>query len=512
MDDSELLRQYVHNRSEAAFTELVNRHLDVVFSAACRQVGGDVHRAQDVVQSVFADLARKAPALTVHTALVGWLYTSTHFAAAKVRRNEQRRAKREKEAHAMNELFDSATNHADWERVRPVLDAAMHELKPRDRAAVLLRFFEKRSFADVGRHLGLGENAARMSVERALDKLRGLLARRGITSSSAALSLALTQQAVEAAPAGMATTVASAALGQAALAGSAGVGTVLASFMANTKFMLGVAALAGLLAISTGIITEARGARTRAELAGLAQETAALTARSREIETRLAARAEAKPAGATAVVAPPPVETKRDEYLRAALDDPTSIRLFAQLYRVDARRRYAALYGQLRWTPAQIEQFETILEASTAEDLRSQGGAVVKNGSLTLTPEIAGQLERIRAAFESRVRATFGEAALQQFLAFEHTSVARGVADEVARRVYLTATPLTAGQAGELVRILEVNTPASDPGRTRPSRAVNWDQVLTQAQGVLAPAQLNALRAVRLKAELDAALFPEAKR
>src|SRR5688572_28448393 len=139
MDDSELLRQYVQNRSETAFTELVNRELDMVYSAACRQVGGDVHRARDVAQVMFADLARKAPALTAHTALVGWLYTSTHFAAAKVRRNEQRRAELEKEAHAMNELLGSAANHADWERLRPVLDEAMHELKPRDRAAVLLR-------------------------------------------------------------------------------------------------------------------------------------------------------------------------------------------------------------------------------------------------------------------------------------------------------------------------------------------------------------------------------------
>ena len=416
----------------------------------------------------------------------------------------------------MNELLGSTPDHADWERLRPLLDAAMHELKARDRAAVLLRFFEKRSFADVGRHLGLGENAARMSVERALNKLGGLLARRGITSSSAALSLALTQQAVKAAPAGMAATVASAALGQAALVGSAGVGTVLASFMANTKLTLCVAALAGLLAIGTGIITETRWARMTEELAGLAQETAAVTGRAQEIEARLAARAETEPVGPTAVVAPSPAaqpaETKRDEYLRAALSDPASIRLFAQLHRVDARRRYAALYRQLGWTATQVEQFEMILEASTVDDLRSQGGAEIKDGALTLTLEIASQLERIRAEFENRVRVTFGEAALQQFQAFEHTSPARAVADDVARRVYLSATPLTAGQADELVRILEVNTAASDPGRTLRNREMTWDQVLTQAQDVLAPAQLKALRAVRLKAELDTALFPEAKR
>jgi RNA polymerase sigma factor (sigma-70 family) len=520
MDDSELLRQYVQGGSEAAFTELVNRHLDVVFSAACRQVG-DVHRARDVAQGVFTDLARKAPGLLGHTALVGWLYTSTHFAAAKVRRNEQRRAEREQEAHAMNELLSSPEDQADWERLRPVIDEAMHELKPRDRAAVLLRFFEQRTFAEVGRHLGLGENAARMSVERALEKLGGLLARRGITSSAAALSLALTSQAVAAAPAGLATAVASGALGQAALAGSAGLGTLLATFMANTKLTLGVAALAGLLALGTGIVTETRGARATAELAGVTQETAALTARAQEIEKRLAAQAAAQsaPAAVEVVATPPPAvnsaEAKRDEFMRAVLKDPQSTQLFAQLYRVDARRKYAALYGQLGWTAAQIEQFETIFEASTAEDLRSQGGAEVKGTALTLTPEIAAQLERIRGEFENRLRATFGEATLQQFLMFEHTNATRAVTEDVARRVYLTATPLTAAQADELGRILGANSPASETWSTVPYRAVNWDQVLAQAQGVLAPAQLRALRALRLRAEFDAkrsaVLFPEAK-
>jgi RNA polymerase sigma factor (sigma-70 family) len=516
MDDSELLRQYAQNRSEAAFTELVKRHLDVVFSAACRQVGGDVHRAKDVAQMVFTDLARKAPALTAHTALVGWLYTSTHFTAAKVRRNEQRRSAREKEAHAMNELLGSATDPADWERLRPVLDEAMLALKPRAREAVLLRFFEKRSFSDVGRHLGLGENAARMSVERALDKLRELLARRGITSSSAALSLALTQQAVTAAPTGMATAVTSGALGQAALTGSAGVGTALAHFMANTKLTLSASALAGLLAIGIWGVTETRGARTTANLAGLTQETAALTARSQEIEARLAALAATKPAPAAVVTALPavePAETKSDEYFRVALRDPVSIRLMAQLYRVNAARWYTALYWKLGWTAAQVAQFEAILDASTSEDLHQQAGGQVKGESLTLAPEIAAQLERVRAEFESRLRATFGDAVLQEFLAFERTSASRAVAEEIAGRVYFTATPLTAGQADELVRILGQHA-AVGHSRALPPGAVNWEQVLAQAERVLAPAQLTALRTIRLKAEFEAkraARFPEAK-
>src|SRR5882724_3001944 len=98
MNDSELLKRYAETRSEAAFTELVQRHIDLVYSAAFRQVGGDAHLAQDVTQTVFVDLARKASSLPMPSVLVGWLYTSTRFAAAKMIRTEQRRQAREQEA------------------------------------------------------------------------------------------------------------------------------------------------------------------------------------------------------------------------------------------------------------------------------------------------------------------------------------------------------------------------------------------------------------------------------
>src|SRR5262245_10000541 len=103
MNDSELLKSYADGGSEAAFSELVKRHLDLVFSAALRQVGGDHHLAQDVAQAVFCDLARKAGELSQHKVLAGWLFTSTRFAAAKKVRGEQRRVAREQEAFVMQE-------------------------------------------------------------------------------------------------------------------------------------------------------------------------------------------------------------------------------------------------------------------------------------------------------------------------------------------------------------------------------------------------------------------------
>jgi len=171
--DSELLRQYAVTHSEGAFTELVRRHVNLVYSSALRQVNGDTHLAQDVTQTVFANLARKASALSQREVLTGWLYTSTHFAAAKAVRTERRRNAHEHEAHIMQELTRSPAPDFEWQQLRPVLDEVMHELNDLDRDAVLMRYFESRPLAEIGLRLGLSESAARKRVDRALEKLRG---------------------------------------------------------------------------------------------------------------------------------------------------------------------------------------------------------------------------------------------------------------------------------------------------------------------------------------------------
>ena len=101
VDDTELLRRYATDRSEAAFAELVQRHINSVYRAALRQAGGNIHRAEDVTQTVFTILARKASSLTRHPALIGWLYTTTHFTMSELLRSERRRTNREQRAQAM---------------------------------------------------------------------------------------------------------------------------------------------------------------------------------------------------------------------------------------------------------------------------------------------------------------------------------------------------------------------------------------------------------------------------
>ena len=243
--DPELLRRYLAERSEEAFAELVQRHAGLVYSAALRQVGGDRLLAQDVSQTVFIDLARKAEQLKGREEITSWLYTSTRFAALNAVRETRRRQTREQEAHAMQEIERPTLTDADWEKVRPVLDAAICDLSERDRATVLLRYFEGQPFATMGEKFGIGETSARMRAERSLDKLRLILAQKGITSTAAALGLALSTHAVAAPPAGLAATLAGGAFAHSAVAGT-GAGVLAKGYnvYAINKLSSGLAAAA----------------------------------------------------------------------------------------------------------------------------------------------------------------------------------------------------------------------------------------------------------------------------
>ncbi len=244
IEDSELLRRYVRERSETAFAELVQRKAGLVYSAALRQVGGDTALAQDVSQSVFIDLARKAESLADRPELASWLYTSTRFAALKARRTKQRREIREQEAQTMHEIEQGSLSEADWERVRPLLDEEICDLPEGDRSAVLMRYFEGLPFAEIGARLGIGESSARMRTDRALDKLRLRLAGKGITSTVVALGLALTTQAVSAPPAGLAASLAGGALAHAtAVGGGTGIAVKFFQLFAMNKLKLGLIAL-----------------------------------------------------------------------------------------------------------------------------------------------------------------------------------------------------------------------------------------------------------------------------
>jgi len=279
--DGELLRRYAESASEEAFGELVRRHLDLVYSAALRQLNGDAHLAQDVAQAVFNDLARKAASLTDRAMLAGWLYTSTHYAAAKAVRTEQRRQAREQEAQDMHELLREPGPNHDWESLRPLLDAAMQELGEPDREIILLRYFRNQAYPEIGEATGLSENAARMRAERALDKLRVTLSRQGVISA-AALSTALSVNAVTAAPAGLAATIISGAT----LAGAGATsGAIAAATKALTMTTLQKTLFAGVVAIAlgTGIYGSVQTSQLHRRNEQLQQQQSVLTAQLQEV-------------------------------------------------------------------------------------------------------------------------------------------------------------------------------------------------------------------------------------
>jgi RNA polymerase sigma factor (sigma-70 family) len=150
--DWELLQDYVQTGSEAAFAELVQRHIDWVYSVAVRRVY-EPQLAEDVVQAVFALLARKASSLRPRTALAGWLFRSTCFAGKCCLRAERRRKTRERTASAMMTTGEDQPSEHIWEQLEPHLDQAVAALNSTDRSAVLLRFYQKKSFSEVGRQL-----------------------------------------------------------------------------------------------------------------------------------------------------------------------------------------------------------------------------------------------------------------------------------------------------------------------------------------------------------------------
>jgi RNA polymerase sigma factor (sigma-70 family) len=211
MTDNQLLEAWTARGSDPAFAEMVRRYVDLVYSAALRQVG-DPPLTEDVVQAVFLVLARKAASLRHMATLAGWLYRTTRFTASRAIRAEARRRRHEQEAASMNPTAHvSDSEDPTWAQVAPLLDEAMAALAEADRNAVLLGFFQAKPMGVVGEHLGVTEDAAKKRVSRAVDKLRGFLVRRGVTLSVAALAGALTHRAVQAAPAGLAVTVTAAA-------------------------------------------------------------------------------------------------------------------------------------------------------------------------------------------------------------------------------------------------------------------------------------------------------------
>ena len=243
-DDHELLAQYARGKCETAFAELVERHINLVYSAALR-VTANPHHAQEITQAVFVVLARKAGSLRPGTVLSGWLYQTARLTAANFVRGEIRRQRREQEAYMQSNLTHPDPEPGAWRQIAPLLDEALGRLGETDRNAIVLRFFENKSGPEVAAALKLTDAAAHKRVSRALEKLRRFFRKRGVTLSAAGIASALVSHSIQAAPAGLsAATIALAAAGTAVgtSVGTLAVTTLRLMTWLKLKAAVGVAA------------------------------------------------------------------------------------------------------------------------------------------------------------------------------------------------------------------------------------------------------------------------------
>ncbi len=283
--DLDLLRHFARDHAQDAFAEIVRRHLDLVYSAALRQVRSP-QLAEEIAQSVFTDLARQADRLKPDTLLTAWLHAVTRRTAIDVIRQESRRQLREQiavEMNAMNAAERSAGGSPAWSEIEPWLDQAVAALDETDRAAVLLRYFENKSLREVGAQLGVSDAAAQKRVSRAVEKLREFFANRKITVGAGGLTLLLSANAVQSAPAGLAAAISAAALASTAAVSTSTVIAATKTLAMTTLQKIAVAATVGILA-GGGIYEARQAAQLRDQVQTLQQQQAPLAGQIQELQ------------------------------------------------------------------------------------------------------------------------------------------------------------------------------------------------------------------------------------
>jgi len=539
-EDLELLRRFADRAGEVAFAELVRRHVSLVYFAALRRVDGRTQLAEEVTQSVFARLAVEARRMLARkTVLAGWLYVAAKHTAANALRAEKRRETREQEAMVMQDLLDTRQEEAAWAAIRPEIDSALDALSERDRDAVLLRFFEGRAFGEIGEELRVSEDAARVRVNRALEKLRGLLAKRGVTSTAAALGGLLTGNAAVAAPVGLAASVTGAVLAGGGVVGfaSAGVGGMASAlsasaggaagagvltFMSTTKLIMTVACVVAAVAVGTAVWQNRMMGKVRMEAVLLRQENERLAAAIvlRDTTKQNSERAQGLPVSGTNGLAdqrkpgeekiaeaksPDPKEAADPvkavaERLAPILLDPAYQELSVQVHRTALPMTYGAFYRTLNLTADQINQLERLL----TERKQNQIDLLVASQTQGMSIDDPSLSRLKNIGTEAALHALLGENGYRAFERYEKTLPAREEVERVASGVYYTESPLSLAQGEALAEIIVANTKAGPTrGVVELPGQVSWEAVYADAAKVLSPTQLHAMKIQKEKADMD---------
>lgn len=553
-EDADLLRRYVEEKSEAAFAELVRRRIGLVYAIAWRHTR-NAHTAQDVTQAVFTALARKAPQLVSHQVLVGWLYRSTHFAASDAVRAALRHQRHEEEALTMHEC-DRQNPEPAWQQLSPVVDEVLSGMPATDRHAVLLRVVDERSYVEIAHDLNLGESGARMRVERALEKLREALARRGITSTAAALTLALGQQAGAAVPAVLTSVVASTAVS--AAVGVTGVSAIL-TLMSTTKVTVTALGVVALAAIVTSVYQFRTAQQAESNLALVTTERDQLRARLGQLDPKrtpptAASTAQAASNSASSTVPadsdPTSAAARRAAWaatsaINVALETPAGKAAFVRQEVLRAEERFRRLFDEMQLSPEQRaamrQQFQRYAEAKLDyyDIVRSAGfGPMNPPQDPKVLLDLLRMEQRVDSTFAQDVSGVLGDDGARQFWSYRKSVPALNVTEQLAGQLYTTGDPLTSTQARGLMDALQANpyraASETSPGSTFGGEALTldgakvlsnlvhgdlmmpgmaWsapvtDAAIERAQSILTPGQLAALRELQARQAASYKLAP----
>jgi RNA polymerase sigma factor (sigma-70 family) len=518
LDDMQLLRQYATSRSEAAFATLVSRNINLVYSAALRQVRNP-HQAEEIAQAVFVILAKKSRALRPAVVLSGWLYNTARLVSANFLRGEFRRQRREQQAYMQSSLNDPQP--PSWQRIAPLLDEAMARLNEKDRNAVVLRYFEGRDIGAIAAALGSSEGAAKMRLSRALEKLRQFFLKRGIPISGAGLATVISEFSVQAAPASLAASVTSAVCGGSALAASTLTlvkGTL--TMIAWTKISIGIATVAvAAIACQWYELSD-----TRQKTAQLQQQLARQTELFNDQQdalkqlqnrnTSLAQQVQSlsrPPATASdradippATPATPPSAPKGG-LLASMLKDPAMKQAMIDQQAMLLKKQYAALVKQLNLTPEKTDKFYSILIDVQSNNMANSLAMFSASGDKAAADKAISDSV---AAADTQVQALLGDNAFAQFKDYRESLVDRMQLDQMTSD--FSASPLSGDQYQKLLQTMRAERENAAPVPGQPAAqsdmAANMntvvdrqqqinDRVLQQAESFLSPQQLQTLAA-----------------
>ncbi len=244
--DFEWLQQFARAGNQNAFRDLVRRHIDLVFATALHKVG-DAGGAEEISQNVFSVLARKAWQFAPDDSLPAWLHKTSLLESKQWLRGTLRRRRREQAAAELGTTMKTPEEQTAFNALVPLLDEALLSLREKDRAALLLRFYEKQPLGEVGASLGVSEDTAQKRVQTALEKLSQFFQRRGYKTATVAAATAAMQHTAATASAATLSLVANAAIKSAPPA-LAGLSALLARFVTLTKAQTAVVCLVTVLA------------------------------------------------------------------------------------------------------------------------------------------------------------------------------------------------------------------------------------------------------------------------